>query len=115
MKKKSLQKELQSIAQQLQEIRLILEKGEKQTAREYSNATKQKPSESRKYIIDDEQLLNNQDACNILHISLRSLQRYRSSGKLKYYILGGSTYYKFSDVQQFMREGLSGAKEAPPT
>ncbi|MGN7706839.1 helix-turn-helix domain-containing protein [Chryseobacterium sp. 22543] len=117
MKKKSLQKELKAIAQQLQEIRLVLEKGEKPTVVGNSpKGAKDNRSENRKYIIDDEPLLNNQEACNILQISGRSLQRYRISGKLMYYILGGSAYYKVSDVQQFMKQRYSHNKEdCPPS
>ncbi|WP_261511538.1 helix-turn-helix domain-containing protein [Chryseobacterium paludis] len=108
MKRKDLKIELRAIAGQLQKILLILDKEKGQTisnqdAIEYQRKT----PENRRYIIDNEQLLNNQDACRTLQVSRRSLQRYRSSGKLRYYMLGGRTYYKLSDVHQFMREGLS--------
>lgn len=54
--------------------------------------------------IDGEELLDNQDLLQMLKISPRSLQRYRSSGKLPYYTLSGKLYYKLSDVHQFIRE-----------
>ncbi|MCH5685189.1 helix-turn-helix domain-containing protein [Niabella sp. W65] len=52
--------------------------------------------------IDGEELLDNQDLLQMLKISQRSLQRYRSSGKLAYYTISGKLYYKLSDVHQFV-------------
>lgn len=58
-------------------------------------------------IIDGEELLDNQDILQMLKISPRSLQRYRSSGKLPYYTISGKIYYKLSDVHQFIRESFT--------
>lgn len=58
-------------------------------------------------VIDGEELLDNQDILQMLKISTRSLQRYRSSGKLPYYTISGKIYYKLSDVHQFVRESFS--------
>ena len=44
--------------------------------------------------IDGEELLDNQDILQMLKISSRSLQRYRSSGRLPYYTISGKIYYK---------------------
>lgn len=60
--------------------------------------------------IDGEELLDNQDLLQMLKISNRSLQRYRSIGKLPYYTISGKLYYKLSDVHQFIRESFN-----PPT
>ncbi|MDM1512964.1 helix-turn-helix domain-containing protein [Myroides odoratimimus] len=57
--------------------------------------------------IDGEELLDNQDLLQLLKISHRSLQRYRSSGKLPYYTISGKLYYKLSDVHQFIRESFN--------
>lgn len=57
--------------------------------------------------IDGEELLDNQDVLQMLKISNRSLQRYRSSGKLPYYTISGKLYYKISDVHQFVRESFN--------
>ena len=57
--------------------------------------------------IDGEELLDNQDILQMLKISARSLQRYRSSGKLPYYTISGKIYYKLSDVHQFVRESFT--------
>lgn len=57
--------------------------------------------------IDGEELLDNQDLLQMLKVSGRSLQRYRSSGKLPYYTISGKLYYKLSDVHQFIRESFT--------
>jgi len=57
--------------------------------------------------IDGEELLDNQDLLQMLKISSRSLQRYRSSGKLPYYTISGKLYYKLSDVHQFIRDSFN--------
>jgi hypothetical protein len=57
--------------------------------------------------IDGEELLDNQDVLQMLKISGRSLQRYRSSGKLPYYTISGKLYYKLSDVHQFIRDSFN--------
>ncbi|WP_084626014.1 helix-turn-helix domain-containing protein [Flavobacterium soli] len=57
--------------------------------------------------IDGEELLDNQDLLQMLKISNRSLQRYRSIGKLPYYTISGKLYYKLSDVHQFISESFN--------
>lgn len=57
--------------------------------------------------IDGEELLDNQDLLQMLKISNRSLQRYRSKGKLPYYTISGKLYYKLSDVHQFIRDSFT--------
>ncbi len=57
--------------------------------------------------IDGEELLDNQDILQMLKISGRSLQRYRSSGRLPYYTISGKIYYKLSDVHQFIRDSFT--------
>lgn len=57
--------------------------------------------------LDGEELLDNQDLLQMLKISNRSLQRYRSSGKLPYYTISGKIYYKLSDVHQFIRDSFN--------
>lgn len=57
--------------------------------------------------IDGEELLDNQDLLQMLKMSNRSLQRYRSEGKLPYYTISGKLYYKLSDVHQFIRDSFN--------
>lgn len=66
-----------------------------------NNVQKQRSS------IDGDELLDNSDLLHMLKISSRSLQRYRTSGKLPYYTISGKVYYKLSDVHQFIRESFS--------
>lgn len=68
---------------------------------------------SRKQLntIDGEELLDNQEVLQKLKISPRSLQRYRSSGKLPYFTISGKLYYKLSDVHQFIRGSFSSSVE----
>jgi hypothetical protein len=53
--------------------------------------------------LEGERLLDNQDLCQLLQTSKRSLQRYRSSGALTYHMLWHKVYYKESDVQLFLK------------
>jgi hypothetical protein len=57
--------------------------------------------------IIDEVLLDNQDLCLLLKVSKRTLQRFRSSGKLPYKRIGKKTYYHESDVYEFIQNGFS--------
>ena len=63
--------------------------------------------QKKRSTIDGEELLDNQDLLQMLKISNRSLQRYRSIGKLRYYTISGKLYYKLSDVHQFIRESFN--------
>jgi hypothetical protein len=50
----------------------------------------------------DEKLLDNQDLCLMLHISPRTLQRYRSEGSLPFLKYGQKIYYKAADIREFI-------------
>lgn len=64
-------------------------------------------SQSKLIEVDGEVLLDNQDVLQLLKISSRSLQRYRTDKKLPYFTISGKLYYKLSDVHQLIRESLS--------
>ncbi|MDR2036483.1 MAG: helix-turn-helix domain-containing protein [Bacteroidales bacterium] len=55
---------------------------------------------------EDEKLLDNQDLAFLLKVSKRTLQRYRSSGKLPYFMIGHKIYYKVNDVREFVRSHM---------
>lgn len=55
-------------------------------------------------MLEGEVLFDNQDLCQLLHISKRTLQRYRSTGDLPFHKVHQKTYYKESDVHMFIRE-----------
>ncbi|MDR3062391.1 MAG: helix-turn-helix domain-containing protein [Dysgonamonadaceae bacterium] len=50
----------------------------------------------------EDKLLDNQDLCLMLHISSRTLQRYRSDGILLFLKRGQKIYYKTADVRAFV-------------
>ena len=45
-------------------------------------------------IIDGEPLIDNQEVCCMLNVSKRTLQRYRASGTLHFYLIYHKTWYK---------------------
>ncbi len=47
---------------------------------------------------------DNQDVCQLLNISKRTLQRYRSEGILPYWKKGHKIYYNKESVSQFISE-----------
>jgi hypothetical protein len=55
---------------------------------------------------DEEKLLDNQDLAFLLKVSYRTLQRYRTSGKLPYFMIAHKTYYRTVDVRNFVREHM---------
>ena len=55
---------------------------------------------------EEEKLLDNQDLAFLLKVSYRTLQRYRTSGKLPYFMIGHKTYYRTEDVRSFVREHM---------
>jgi hypothetical protein len=61
----------------------------------------------RQNVLNGEILLDNQDLCFQLKVSKRSLQRYRSEGKLKYKQLDQKIYYYKSDVEDFIRKYMN--------
>jgi len=61
----------------------------------------------RKNMLDGEMLLDNQDLCQLLHVSKRTLQRYRDTGELPFQTVYHKTYYKESDVHAFIRTNFN--------
>lgn len=55
---------------------------------------------------EDETLLDNPDLAFLLKMSYRTLQRYRSSKKLPFFMVGHKTYYRTSDVREFVRSHM---------
>jgi hypothetical protein len=53
---------------------------------------------------EKEKWLTNNDICQLLHISLRTLQSYRNNGTLPYSQIGHKCYYKTSDVEQLINQ-----------
>lgn len=58
--------------------------------------------------LDGNKLLDNQDMCELLGITKRTLARYRQKKLVAYYMIDGRTYYKSSEVEAFLnRKGMS--------
>ena len=56
----------------------------------------------RQVALDDEDVwLDNEQVCQLLDVSIRSLQRYRSEDKLPYQMYGKKCRYRLSDVEKF--------------
>lgn len=58
-------------------------------------------------LLEGERLLDNQDVCQLLNVSKRTLQRYRSSGELPYQMLYHKTFYRESDVEAFIKANFA--------
>ena len=53
---------------------------------------------------ENDKILDNQDLAFLLKVSFRTLQRYRTSGKLPYFTISHKTYYRASGIRAFVRE-----------
>ncbi|MFM7024430.1 MAG: helix-turn-helix domain-containing protein [Flavobacteriales bacterium] len=51
--------------------------------------------------------LDNQDVIRLLHVSKRTLQHYRDSGKMPFSQIGAKIYYKASDLEQLLNDNYS--------
>ncbi len=69
---------------------------------------KQKPPEAPPCTVleDGDKLLDNFDLCRMLHVSKRTLQRYRTQYGLPYRILNQKIYYAESDVLRFIDDNF---------
>lgn len=48
--------------------------------------------------------LDNRAVCQLLHISKRTLQYYRNSGRLPFSMIGNKCYHKAADVERLITE-----------
>ena len=56
-----------------------------------------------KECFDGDTLLDNYDLCQLLGITKRTLARYRQKKLVTYYMIDGRTYYKASEIQEFLQ------------
>ncbi len=66
---------------------------------------------SQHHMINGERHYDNQYLCQLLNVSKRTLQRYRSNGDIPYQTIYHKTYYKESDVIRFIREHFNKDKD----
>jgi hypothetical protein len=57
------------------------------------------------FAVKKEKWLDNQDVCQILNISKRTLQNLRTTRKLAYSQIGNKVYYKVEDIENLIRQG----------
>lgn len=57
---------------------------------------------SARPMLDGEVFLTGEEVCELLKLSTRTLQEYRSNGTLAYYKIGGKILYKQSDIQAML-------------
>lgn len=53
--------------------------------------------------LDGDTLLDNYDLCRLLGVTKRTLARYRQKKLIRYYMIDGRTYYKASEIQDFLQ------------
>jgi len=58
--------------------------------------------------LNGETILDTQDLCLLLNLSKRTLRRYRATGTLPYFQIGGKPFYYESDIEEFIRKGREG-------
>lgn len=58
----------------------------------------------RHNVLNGERLLDNQDLCQMLNVSKRTLQRYRSAGELTYITIHHKIFYTEKNVEKFIRD-----------
>ena len=51
---------------------------------------------------NQDRYLNNNQVCEMLHISQRTLQDYRDKGRISFYKLQGKILYKYSDIENLL-------------
>ena len=66
----------------------------------------------RHNVLNGERLLDNQDLCQMLNVSKRTLQRYRSAGELTYITIHHKIFYTESNVEKFICDHFA---EGEPT
>lgn len=54
--------------------------------------------------LEGDKLLDNQDMCELLGVTKRTLARYRQKQLVTYYMIDGRTYYKASEVEEFLNQ-----------
>ena len=62
------------------------------------------PYQYQQYTGENDKILDNQDLAFLLKVSFRTLQRYRASGRLPYFMISHKTYYRAADIRTFIQE-----------
>ena len=61
--------------------------------------------------LDRERYLTDREVSQILHISRRTLQEYRSTGRIAYSMIGGKILYRESDIEKWLMANYTPGQE----
>jgi excisionase family DNA binding protein len=61
--------------------------------------------------LGSERYLTDREVSKILHISRRTLQEYRSTGRIAYSTIGGKILYRESDIEKWLTDNYRPAQE----
>jgi excisionase family DNA binding protein len=61
--------------------------------------------------LGDERYLTDREVSKTLHISRRTLQEYRSTGRIAYSMVGGKILYRESDIEKWLTDNYRPAQE----
>jgi predicted DNA-binding transcriptional regulator YafY len=64
----------------------------------------------RHNVLNGERLLDNQDLCQMLNVSKRTLQRYRSNHELEYITIHHKIFYTERNVEKFIKDHFKDGK-----
>lgn len=67
-----------------------------------------------KSCLEGDTLLENYDLCQLLGVTKRTLARYRQKNLIRYYMIDGRTYYKASEIQDFLKSKGKALPTAKP-
>jgi len=62
-------------------------------------------------LLNGEKYLTDKELSKKLNISRRTLQDYRTAGKIAYYLVGGKILYKESDIKKLLEENYHPQEE----
>lgn len=71
-------------------------------------------SENTKSSVGTERWISNREAMEILGVSSRTMQRYRTSGRIPYSIIGKDCRYRRSDIERALEAHLINGTEEKP-
>jgi hypothetical protein len=88
----------------MKDIEVILEELKKLIVSRFDEVEKQLHRLNMiKDAMEGDKLLDNQDLCLLLGITKRSLARYRQKKLIRYYQIDRKTYYKASEIREFLK------------
>lgn len=54
--------------------------------------------------LDGDRLLDNQDMCQLLGVTKRTIARYRQKKLVRYYLIRGRIWYKATEIEEFLKK-----------